>query len=150
MDFYLARAWRSHPEGDLCESCFPGPSGTLESSPAIYRRVRIESASVPAGRLKISSSPRVELRSSVPLGRCAGLNLNPAINRRAIFRSPSGTFAECSEKKMSHLPPRVDSTLSELGRAQTTQGRRCCVDPGLYDGNPVGVAANKRTRTQKP
>ena len=66
------------------------PSGTLDSSPAIYCRVGMKEPPVPAGRLK--------LLILLPFKRPAGTRWScasfPAMNRWATVGCPSGTVSE--------------------------------------------------------
>ncbi len=69
---------------------FSCPGGTAESSPAIYRRVKEKGRGVPEGRLKglnlFGDAIQPSLRDGL---RPKGI---PAINRRATFDRPSGTY----------------------------------------------------------
>ena len=66
----------------------PRPGGTPENSPAFQRREQADCDRVPKGRLKgHTSAPDF----SRPFGTCRRSLPYPALKRRAIVKSPSGT-----------------------------------------------------------
>ena len=66
----------------------PRPGGTPENSPAFQRREQTDGNRVPKGRLIGCAATQVFNR---PFGTCRGFRTHPALKRRAIVKSPSGT-----------------------------------------------------------
>src|SRR5450631_1944531 len=77
-------------KGDLCETLFSsssaGPSGTLESSPAIHCRVIRKANSRPGGTLEMDCSSE---GFKHPSGTQPFVGSYPAMNCRATFGRPS-------------------------------------------------------------